>query len=108
MLQQNKLVLLPFSDIRGVDTSGSKAGIYITEAQNLDITLMKLALQRIGSDCICIIEGDDKSQVDDIHFEGANNGMKRLSKVFRGTNIYGETELKIIHRSAIAAIADNM
>ena len=69
---------------------------------------MKLALQRIGSDCVCVIEGDDKSQVDDIHFEGINNGMKRLSKVFRGNNIYGETELKIIHRSVIAAIADNM
>jgi len=27
----------------------------------MDISLMKLALQRIGSDSICIIDGDDKT-----------------------------------------------
>jgi predicted ribonuclease YlaK len=51
---------LPLSDIRGYDTTGMKAGIYITEAQNLDRSLMKLALQRVGEDCICIIDGDNK------------------------------------------------
>jgi len=35
---------LPISDIRGYDTSGMNAGIYITEAQNLDVELLKLAL----------------------------------------------------------------
>ena len=85
-----------------------RAGIYISEAQNMDISLMKLALQRIGSDSICIIDGDDKTQVDDISFAGANNGMRRASKIFRGTNVYGEIELKNIHRSAIARIAENM
>ena len=58
LIEEEKLVLLPFSDIRGYDTSGMNAGIYISEAQNLDITLMKLGLERIGSDCICIIDGD--------------------------------------------------
>lgn len=74
----------------------------------MDISLMKLALQRIGNDSICIIDGDDKTQVDDISFAGANNGMRRASKVFRGTNVYGEIELKNIHRSTIARIAENM
>lgn len=108
MIEQEKLVLLPLSDIRGYDTTGMRAGIYISEAQNMDISLMKLALQRIGNDSICIIDGDDKTQVDDISFAGANNGMRRASKVFRGTNVYGEIELKNIHRSAIARIAENM
>ena len=108
MVQEEKLLLLPFSDIRGYDTSGMNAGIYISEAQNLDIDLMKLALQRIGDDSICIIDGDEKTQVDDIHFAGANNGMRRLSKVCRGEDIYGEIELKIIHRSKIAQIAEKM
>lgn len=102
MLQREKLVLLPLSDIRGYDTSGMRAGIYISEAQNLDITLMKLALQRIGDDSICIIDGDCRTQVDDISFAGVNNGMRRASKVFRGHDIYGEIELKQIHRSKIA------
>ena len=79
MIEEGKLVLLPLSDIRGYDTSGMKAGIYISEAQNLDVELMKLTLQRIGSDSICIIDGDCKAQVDDIHFAGSNNGMKRAS-----------------------------
>ena len=108
MIEQEKLILLPLSDIRGYDTTGMCAGIYISEAQNMDISLMKLALQRIGSDSICIIDGDDKTQVDDISFAGANNGMRRASKIFRGTNVYGEIELKNIHRSAIARIAENM
>ena len=108
LIQEEKLVLLPFSDLRGYDTSGMHAGIYISEAQNLDITLMKLALQRIGEDSICIIDGDDRTQVDDINFSGSNNGMKRASKVFRGEDVYGEVELKYIHRSKIALIAERL
>ena len=44
MIQKEELILLPLSDIRGYDTSGMRAGIYISEAQNLDIELMKLTL----------------------------------------------------------------
>ena len=108
MIYEEKIILLPLSDIRGYDTSGMRAGIYISEAQNLDISLMKLALQRIGEDSICIIDGDCKTQVDDINFAGSNNGMRRASKIFRGTDVYGEVELKNIHRSKIARIAENM
>lgn len=69
---------------------------------------MKLALQRIGEDSIVIIDGDCEAQVDDKAFSGKNNGMLRLSEVFRGTDLYGEVELKNIHRSRIAAIAENL
>jgi len=61
LINTERLILLPFSDIRGYDTSGMNAGIYITEAQNLDVSLLKLALQRIGEDSICIVEGDEKT-----------------------------------------------
>lgn len=108
MIQKEELILLPLSDIRGYDTSGMRAGIYISEAQNLDIELMKLTLQRIGEDSICIIDGDCNTQVDDIHFAGSNNGMKRASQVFRGADIYGEVTLKNIHRSRIAKLAEEM
>lgn len=108
LMDREKLILLPMSDIRGYDTTGMNAGIYISEAQNLDITLMKLALQRIGEDSICIIDGDAQTQVDDVHFAGANNGMRRASKIFRGSDVYGEVELKTIHRSKIAEIAQKM
>ena len=108
MIAEEKLLLLPMSDIRGYDTTGMRAGIYISEAQNLDISLMKLALQRIGEDSICIIDGDSKTQVDDINYSGGNNGMRRVSKIFRGHDIYGEIELQQIHRSKIAQIAEFM
>lgn len=108
LIQDNKLVLLPMSDIRGYDTSNMNAGIYITEAQNMDINLMKLALQRIGEDCICIIDGDYNAQVDLDVYAGRNNGMKRMSEVFRGQPFYGEIELQNIYRSKIAEIAELM
>ena len=108
MILEEKLVLLPLSDIRGYDTSGMKAGIYISEAQNMDVELMKLTLQRIGEDSICIIDGDCKTQVDDIHFAGSNNGMRRASQVYRGEDVYGEITLRNIHRSRVAMIAEKM
>ena len=108
MIQDGRLVLLPLSDIRGYDTSGMNAGIYISEAQNMDIDLMKLTLQRIGEDSICIIDGDCKAQVDSVEFAGLNNGMRRASKVFRDHDIYGEITLKNIHRSKIAEIAEQL
>ena len=55
-------MLLPLSDIRGYDTTGMRAGVYISEAQNMNISQMKLVLQRIGSDGLCIIDGDNKGR----------------------------------------------
>lgn len=108
LIDRERLVLLPFSDIRGMDTSGTKAGIYITEAQNLNANLLKLALQRVGEDCICIIEGDDKTQLDLDVYAGQKNGMKKMSKVFRGQPYYAEVELQNCYRSKIAAKAEEM
>lgn len=108
LIDEGQLILLPFSDIRGYDTTGMNAAIYISEAQNLDIELMKLALQRIGSDSICIIDGDDRTQVDLNMYAGKLNGMKRTSEVFRGHSFYGEVTLNKIHRSAIAELAQQM
>lgn len=108
LIADGKLLLLPMCDIRGFDTTGINAGVYIPEAQNLDINLMKLALQRIGEDSICIIDGDYEAQVDMNVYAGENNGMRRMSEIFRGQDFYGEVELQNIYRSRIAAIADKM
>jgi predicted ribonuclease YlaK len=106
LIDEEKLELLPLSDCRGYDTTGLKAGVYISEAQNLDIELMRLALQRIGEDSICIIDGDFHHQVDSPIYSGKNNGMRRVSEVFRGKDFYGEVELKNIYRSRIAETAE--
>lgn len=108
MCAANVLLLLPMSDIRGFDTTGMNAGVYITEAQNLDVELMKLALQRIGQDSVCILDGDSDAQVDLSIYAGSHNGMRRVSEVFRGEDLYGEVTLKEIHRSRIAKLAQKM
>ena len=74
--------------------------------QNLDISLIKLAIQRISEDCQLIIDGDYNSQVDLQAFEGNNNGMRRVSEIFRGQSFYGEVELPIIYRSKMAEWAE--
>lgn len=107
-IAEGKLALLPMSDIRGYDTTGMKAGIYITEAQNLDIELMRLALQRVGEDSICVLDGDDQAQVDLSIYGGTNNGLRRVSEIFRGSDLYGEITLQKIHRSKIAELAQLM
>lgn len=108
LIEKNKLVLLPLSDIRGYDTTGMNAAIYISEAQNLDIELMRLALQRIGEDNICILDGDAQAQVDLSMYAGENNGLRRVSQVFKGQDFYGQVDLQTIYRSKIANIANLM
>jgi predicted ribonuclease YlaK len=103
-----KIDLMPLCDLRGFDSTGMKAIIWISEAQNLDIPLAKLAIQRVGEDCQLIIDGDYNTQVDSKSFEGKNNGMKRASQIFSGEDFYGEVELNNIYRSRIAEIADKM
>ena len=108
LIADGTIVLLPMSDIRGYDTTGMNAAIYISEAQNLDIELMRLALQRVGEDSICILDGDSNAQVDSSLYAGSNNGMRRVSEIFKGSDIYGEVTLVNIHRSKIAELAQKL
>ena len=108
LIADGTIVLLPMSDIRGYDTTGMNAAIYISEAQNLDIELMRLALQRVGDDNICILDGDSNAQVDSSLYAGSNNGMRRVSDIFKGSDIYGEVTLQNIHRSKIAELAQKL
>ena len=105
LITKGKLVLLPMSDIRGFDSNGKKAGIYITEAQNLTIDLIQLALERVGDDCVCIIDGDDTRQVDLDIYSDLNNGMKKVSQVYSGSDFYGEVTLHNVYRSRVAKLA---
>lgn len=106
-IQDGTLDILPFADIRGYDTSGQKTIVWFIESQNLTSELMKLGLQRIGDETKVIVDGDYSAQVDkDVY--ATDNGMKRMSEVFRGTDVYGEIELQNIHRSVIAEIAEQM
>lgn len=107
MIAMGKIILIPTSDCRGMDIPAN-TGVYITEAQNSTIDTMKLMLQRIGENTKCVIEGDDRAQVDLYSYEGNNNGLRRLSEVYRGEDFYGEVTLQKCYRSRVASKADEM
>lgn len=108
MMKDDQIELYPMSDIRGFETGDNPCAVYITEAQNLNIPLMKLALERISANSICILDGDYNAQVDLATYAGSNNGMRRVSKVYRNMPFYGEVKLINNYRSDISNIADLM
>lgn len=102
-----KLDILPFVDLRGYETGERKTIVWILEAQNLTSDLMKLGLQRVSENTKVVIDGDYTAQVDKNAY-ATSNGMKRVSEIFRGEELYGEVELQNIYRSRVADIADKM
>ena len=106
LVEQGKLVLIPAGDARGYETPPN-SGVYIMESQNSTEPLLRMLLQRIGDSCKVVVDGDYNEQVD-MEIYNVKNGMKTMSKAFRGEDIFGQVELKQIHRSKIAEIADRM
>ena len=107
LISEGKLVLIPAADARGYEVPPN-SGVYILESQNLTVDLMRMLLQRISEDSKVIIDGDRMEQVDLSVYGGTNNGMKEVSRVFSGEDIFGQVDLKVIYRSKIASIADKM
>lgn len=109
LMYQGGLKIYPFSDIRGIEINAGDI-MYITEAQNLSIDLIKLAIQRCAEGSKLIIEGDADTQVDKHQFEGRNNGLKRVIEVFTGTTEldFGYVHLPIIYRSKMASKAEEL
>lgn len=106
LIDTGKLILVPAGDARGYEVP-QHSGVYIMEAQNLDVTLLKLLLQRIGKKCVTIVDGDRFTQTDMSAYE-ENNGMKKMSEIFKGEDIFGQVDLQNIYRSKIAKIAEKM
>lgn len=105
LIEQEDLILIPAGDARGYEVP-ENSGVYILESQNLTCDLMRLLLQRVSENCKVIIDGDYNEQVDMDVYAGRNNGMKKVSEVFKGNNMFGQVELQKIHRSKIAELAD--
>lgn len=108
MIQKEQIELLPMCDARGRSLSKGYYAVYMTEAENMTVSLMQLLIQRLGENTKCILEGDNDQQLDRYAYYGYNNGMRRASEVLRGSNLYGEVKLPIIHRSTIAGLAQKM
>ena len=107
LVNEGKLVLIPAGDARGYEVPQA-SGVYIMESQNLTCDLLRMLLQRVSDGCKVIVDGDYNEQVDVDIYSGSNNGMRKMSKVFRDNEMFGQIELKNIHRSKIAALADKM
>lgn len=106
LLDDGVLQIIPVVDARGYEVP-PHSGVYVLEAQNLTSDLLRLILQRIGEESKVIIDGDRLEQLDeDVYM--LDNGMSKLSEVFRGEKLYGQVDLVNIYRSEIAQIAERM
>ena len=107
MLAEDTLQLVPVVDARGYEVPPN-SGVYVVEAQNLTSDLLRLVLQRCGNDNIkIVIDGDREEQLDMEIYE-EDNGMQKMSQVFRGEKCFGQVDLKNIYRSEVARIAQKM
>lgn len=106
LVANSELVIIPAGDCRGYEVPNN-SGVYVMEAQNLDTVLLRMLLQRIGDNCKVIIDGDRQEQTD-LDIYANDNGMQKMSQVFRGESIFGQVDLQSIERSKIAEIAERM
>lgn len=107
LMDEGRLEILPISDIRGYEV-GQDDIMYITEAQNLNVELIKLAIQRCAEGAKIILEGDPTTQVDHFSFEGEGNGLIRAIEIFEGYEGFSHVNLPNIYRSKIADRAELM
>lgn len=107
LIEKEKIVLMPMGDCRGYEVP-EDSFVYFTEAQNTDIGLMKLFLQRTNDNCKIIVEGDVEAQVDAEQFSGKQNGLRRAIDVFAGESYAGHVRLVNNYRGRIARKAEEM
>lgn len=104
LINQGKIILVPTSDIRGIEISDRDC-LYVTEAQNTDSYTMRTIIQRAKQGCKIIIEGDMLEQQDIRNANLKENGMMRAIDVFKGTKYFSCVNLINTYRSPIAEIA---
>lgn len=102
-IAQGKIKLVPMADCRGMEILDNEI-LWITEAENTTVDLMKICLSRVSSGAKVFIEGDFE-QTDNKLFD-VNNGMKRVIEVFLGQKEFGYIHLENVWRSKIAELTD--
>ncbi len=103
MMMNDTLEIVPTANIRGIELND--CGCYATEIQNADIYTLKTIIQRCGSNCKQIYEGDILEQTD---VNVSQSGMERMIDVFKGNDCFGCIKLKNNYRSAVTTLADRM
>ena len=106
-VQNNRIKLISMADQRGFEVADNEI-LFITEAQNTSVDLLKLCLSRVSEGAKVIIEGDYEAQVDNSLFEGQANGLRRAIEVMAGNEIFGFVELQNVWRSKLCELVQNM
>lgn len=104
-IAQGKIKLIPMTECRGMEIRDNEI-LYITEAENTTVDLMKICLSRVSSGAKVVIEGDFE-QVDSKLFD-INNGMARVIDILTGEDVFGYVQLQNIWRSKIATLVDKL
>jgi predicted ribonuclease YlaK len=107
LIKDGKIKLVSMADARGMEINEGEI-LYITEAQNTSVDLMKLCLSRAAEGCKVIVEGDFVNQVDNFCFENDGNGMKRAISKLKNHDLFGYVELQNIYRSRLANLVDTL
>lgn len=107
LIANGRLLLIPTSDIRGIEISENDC-IYVTEGQNIDRYTMRTIIQRQKEGCKVIIEGDMLEQQDIKINSLRESGMYRTIEVFKDTKYFSCVKLQKIYRSPLADLAQNI
>lgn len=105
LISQGKLKLVPMVDCRGMEIRDNEI-LYITEAENMTVDMMKICLSRASQFAKIIVEGDYK-QIDNKIFM-VDNGMSRLVDKLKGEDCFGYVQLQNVWRSKIATLMDKL
>lgn len=105
LIAQGKLKLVPMVDCRGMEIRDNEI-LYITEAENMTVDMMKICLSRASQFAKIIVEGDYK-QIDNKIFM-VDNGMSRLVDKLKGEDCFGYVQLQNVWRSKIATLMDKL
>lgn len=104
LLSKGKLEMVYLGTIRG--RSLSKSVILCSEAQNLNTSLVKTIVTRVGEGSVLIFDYDNQ-QIDKECFE-KDNGMRSLVESLKGEKLMGMVELDRIERSEVARLAEKI
>lgn len=103
LIQEDKFEMVPLLFIRG--RSFENCIVYVTEAQNMDSSIAKVLLSRIGERSELWLNGDDHNQTDSAVFD-KDNGFRLMVDRLQGNSLFGYVYLPVTHRSAVANLSN--
>lgn len=104
LVMRGEIEMASVTYLRGRSITGEF--VIIDEAQNLELSTLKVILTRMGKDSKLVLCGD-LSQVDNPYIS-PYGGMAALIEKFKGTNLFGHVTLERSLRSPLAEAAARM